>query len=188
MRRSVAFALLFPVVAACGPSALQVTDGTSHKSYVQNQSGGPSGSDFAAPRFVPSTCEGENLEPDMARLDANHLIRFLERQSIAVQVERPRADLTYLVLSNVGTASPVRLRVAILDSANLAGEELHAAMLQHGTGAWGVRRSNLAVLGPAGSAEDALAFAGKTKLACWGIFSLAGRDDTMVVPGGYREL
>jgi hypothetical protein len=61
-------------------------------------------------------------------------------------------------------------------------------MLQHGAGSWGVRRSNLAVLGPIGTMQDDLAFAGKTKLACWGVFSMAGRDDTFAVPGGYREL
>jgi hypothetical protein len=188
MWRLVALAVSIPGLAACSSQVLRVTDGSSYKTYVQDYSGGPNGSDFAALRFRSSTCEGENLEPDVARLEPNHLIRFLERQSIAVQIERPRADLTYLVLSGVGTAEPVRLRVAILENANLAGEELHAAMLQHGTGSWGVRRSNLAVLGPVGSAEDDLAFAGKTKLSCWGVFSMAGRDDTIVVPGGYREL
>ena len=25
-------------------------------------------------------------------------------------------------------------------------------------------------------------------LACWGVLTVAGRDDTFVVPGGYREL
>jgi hypothetical protein len=129
-----------------------------------------------------------NLEPEVSPLDPNHLIRFLERQQLHVQVERPRADLVYLIVSNAGTASPVRLRVAILADANLAGEELHQAVLQHGTGSWGVRRSNLAVLGPIGTAEDDLAFAGKTKLSCWGVFVMAGRDDAVSVPGGYREL
>ncbi len=93
----------------------------------------------------------------------------------------------YLALSGVGTANEVRLRVAILANASLAGEELRA-MLQHGQGSWGIHRSNLAVLGPIGSAEDDLAFAGKYKLACWGMFSMAGRDDTISVPGAYREL
>lgn len=187
MWRLVALALVVPGLACSSPT-LRVTDGTNYKTYVQDRSGGPSGADFAALRFRPGTCEGEDLEPDVSPLDYTHLLRFLERQQIEVQVERPRADLTYLVLSGVGTAAPVRLRVAILENAHLAGEELHAAMLQHGHGSWGVRRANLAVLGPVGSLQDDLAFAGKTKLACWGVFSVAGRDDTFVVPGGYREL
>jgi hypothetical protein len=188
MWRLAALALFVPFLGGCSSPMLRVTDGSDYKTYVQDHSGGPTGADFRALRFRASTCEGVSLEPDVSRLEPNHLIRFLERQQISVQIERPRADLVYLVLSGVGTESPVRLRVAILDNANLAGEELHAAMLQHGTGSWGVRRSNLAVLGPVGSPEDDLAFAGKTKLSCWGVFSMAGRDDTIVVPGGYREL
>lgn len=167
---------------------LRVTDGTDHRTFVQARSGGPSGSEHAQYRFRPSTCEGIDLEPDVSQLEPYHLIRFLERQQFEVQIERPRADLTYLIVTNAGTASPVRLRVAILRNSDLAGEELHHAVLQHGHGSWGVRRSNLAVLGPIASAEDSLAFAGKTKLACWGVFMMAGRDDTMAVPGGYREL
>jgi hypothetical protein len=61
-------------------------------------------------------------------------------------------------------------------------------LLEHGSGAWGVHRSNLAVLGPAGSHADDVTFAAKTKLACWGVFTIAGRDDTFVVPGGYTEI
>jgi hypothetical protein len=183
--RSVALTL---ILSACSSPMLRVTDGTNYKSFVQDRSGGPSGADFTALRFRPETCQGENLEPETQKLDANHLIRFLERQQLSVRVERPRADLIYLVLSGVGTANEVRLRVAILANASLAGEELHGAMLQHGQGSWGIHRSNLAVLGPIGSAEDDLAFAGKYKLACWGMFSMAGRDDTIAVPGAYREL
>jgi hypothetical protein len=33
-----------------------------------------------------------------------------------------------------------------------------------------------------------LAFALKTRLACWGVLTVAGRDDDFVVPGGYTEL
>jgi len=75
-----------------------------------------------------------------------------------------------------------------LDNADQAGSELHEALLQHGEGAWGVHRSNLAALIPTGPYTEALAFAAKTKLACWGVFTAAGTDDTFVVPGGYFEL
>jgi hypothetical protein len=182
-------ALAFPLAAlACSSPVLRVTDGTDYRTFVQTRSGGPSGADYDQYRFRPETCEGISLEPDVSQLDANHLLRFLERQNFEVQIERPRADLVYFIVTNAGTAQPVRLRVAILGSADLAGDELHHAMLQHGNGSWGVRRSNLAVLGPIGTPEDDLAFAGKTKLACWGMFMMAGRDDTIAVPGGYREL
>ena len=53
---------------------------------------------------------------------------------------------------------------------------------------WGVHRSNLAVLGPAGDPSDTITFAAVTKLACWGVFTIAETDDAFVVPGGYTEL
>ena len=112
----------------------------------------------------------------------------MSKQQLDVRVERPRSDLTYLIVTGAGTESPVRLRVAILKNADEAGRELHEAILQHGPGSWGVRRSNLAVLGPIGTLEDDLTFAAKTKLSCWGMFMTAGRDDTYAVPGAYREL
>jgi hypothetical protein len=60
-------------------------------------------------------------------------------------------------------------------------------MSQRGPGAWGVHRSNLAVLGPGGADEEDLAFAARTKLACWGTFTLQAGNDAVVVPGGYME-
>jgi hypothetical protein len=121
-------------------------------------------------------------------LNEGHLIGFLTKQGVDVRVERARADLVYLNLSGVGTQSPVRMRVAILKDRGEAGRELHEGILQHGKGSWGVHRSNLAILGPVGSIEDDLRFAAKLKLPCWGVFTVAGEDDTFVVPGGYMEL
>ena len=82
----------------------------------------------------------------------------------------------------------MRLRVAILPNAAAAGEELHRGALEHGSGAWGVHRSNLAVLAPAGHPNDILAFAIRTKLACWGVLTVIDGSEAKVVPGGYREL
>ena len=81
----------------------------------------------------------------------------------------------------------MRLRVAILPDAPAAGRDLHEAILQHGTGSWGVHRGNLAVLAPIGDPDEIVSFAAKTKLACWGVLTLAGRDDSFVTPGGYFE-
>src|SRR5262249_59615197 len=117
-----------------------------------------------------------------------NLIEFLSRQQYDVRVERPRSDLVYLNVTGAGTEGPVRLRVAILKSSAEAGRELHEAILQHGPGSWGVHRSNLAVLAPIGDADEVVSFAVKTKLACWGVLTMAGLDDTFVVPGGYLEL
>jgi hypothetical protein len=86
------------------------------------------------------------------------------------------------------TRRPARLRVAILENADEAGRELADAIAEHGNGSWGIHRSNLAVLGPVGDTSHDLAFAAETKLVCWGVFTVVGSRDTVVIPGGYREL
>ncbi|HEX3595744.1 MAG TPA: hypothetical protein VHU80_11595 [Polyangiaceae bacterium] len=155
---------------------------------VQSSEGESGVVDLGRSRFLPGVCAGEDLAPDYGHLDENQVVQFLERQHMDVRLERPRADLSYVVISGAGASSPVRLRVAILADADQAGRDLHEAILQHGEGSWGVHRSNVAILGPIASEEDALAFAAQTKLACWGVFTIAGRDDTFVVPGAYVEL
>jgi hypothetical protein len=177
------------LLSACGGSTnLHMTDGTDFRAYVQDRRLPASGGELAEVSFKPSLCDGEPMQPEHNRLTENDLIQFLTRQHLDVRLDRPRADLVYLTISGAGTEGPVRMRVAILDNADQAGNELHEAILQHGEGAWGVHRSNLAALVPIGPYSDALAFAAKTKLACWGVFTAAGRDDTFVVPGGYLEL
>lgn len=177
------------LLAACGASpALQLTGGTDYHSFVTDRDGGRAGTDPATLRFRPSLCEASEQKPEYKTLGENDLIEFLARQHIDARIERPRADLTYAILTGAGTRKPVWLRVAILKDASEAGRELHEALLQHGEGSWGVHRSNLAVLGPIASPDDAIAFAATTKLACWGVFTVAGLDDTFVVPGAYTEL
>jgi hypothetical protein len=177
------------LLSGCGGNnGLQMTDGTDFHAYVQRRNGNASGGELAQIRFKASVCDGEPLQPDHGRLDENSLVEFLTRQHLDVRVERPRADLVYLNINGAGTAAPVRMRVAILETADQAGNELHAALLEQGKGAWGVHRSNVAALVPIGPYSDAIAFAAKTKLACWGVFTAAGADDTFVVPGGYLEL
>jgi len=181
--------LAAPLAAlACSSPSLRMTSGSDWHSFVRHRSGAPATSELDAIRFRSGLCDADELRPDYARLDETSIVRFLERQHIDVRIERPRADLMYLNLGGAGTERPVRLRVAILASADEAGRELNEGILQHGPGSWGVRRSNLAVLGPVGSHGDDIAFAGVTKLACWGVFTIAGTDDTVVVPGGYMEL
>lgn len=171
-----------------GNSGLRMTDGSDYRAYVEDRGGSATGGELAQVRFKASLCDTEAMQPEHARLNENDLVQFLVRQHLDVRVDRPRADLVYLIINGAGTESPVRVRVAILDSADQAGSELHEALLQHGEGAWGVHRSNLAALVPTGPYSEALAFAAKTKLACWGVFTAAGTDDTFVVPGGYFEL
>lgn len=176
-------------LAACGGNdGLHMNDGTDFHAYVRPRNGPATGGELAEVRFNPNLCSGEPMTPDHTRLDENNLVQFLSRQHLDVRIDRPRADLVYLNITGAGTDAPVRMRVAILDTPDLAGNELHEALLQHGEGAWGVHRSNLAALVAFGTYSESIAFAAKTKLACWGVFTTAGRDDTFVVPGGYLEL
>jgi hypothetical protein len=138
--------------------------------------------------FREQVCAGRELDPEYSPLDENDLLRFLERQQIHVNVERPRTDLAYLVVNDGRTRKPARLRVAILQNAEDAGRELAEALVQHGEGSWGVHRSNLAVLGPVGDPTHDLVFAAEIGLVCWGVFTVRGRKDTFVIPGAYREL
>ena len=184
-----ALSFLVVATASCGADpSLKVTNRTDWHSFVRSPQGGPAGGDVDQLRFRPNLCEPEALKPDYAMLDQSSLVRFLEEQHIDVRIERPRADLIYLNLTNAGTQRPVRLRVAILKNADEAGRELHEAILQHGPGSWGVHRSNLAILGPVGDLSDDINFAATTRLACWGVFTIASTDDTFVVPGAYTEL
>ena len=176
-------------LSACGPSTvLTISQPPSMNTVVQSDVGEPGVTELGRSRFRPGVCAGEEIAPSYQKLDENQVVAFLERQHIDVQIERPRADLVYLVVNGGGSSRPVRLRVAILANPDQAGRDLHEALLQHGEGSWGVHRSNVAILGPIATEEDAMAFAAQTKLACWGVFTIAGRDDTFVVPGAYAEL
>ncbi|HEV8550410.1 MAG TPA: hypothetical protein VGQ57_15305 [Polyangiaceae bacterium] len=181
-------ALLGFVLFGCSSPVLHLSDGADPRAYATTRSGAGPGTEPDDIRFKPGICSGEDMRPDGRTLTEANIIEFLARQQLDVRVERPRSDLIYLNVTGAGAATPVRLRVAILKSSAEAGRELHEAILQHGPGSWGVHRSNLAVLGPIGALPDDLVFASKTKLACWGMFIAAGRDDTYAVPGGYREL
>jgi len=137
-------------------------------------------------RLRPEVCRGEPLYPDFRRLTEDDLVEFLEKHGMKTRKIRARRDLVYVEITDF--EEPLRLRVAILDSPAAAGLELHEAILEHGPGSWGAHRSNLAVLAPIASPRQAVGFAAKSKLACWGVLTMAGLDDTFVVPGGYMEL
>lgn len=186
LRTSIVLGLL---AVGCGPEVLlKVTDTSDWKAFVSDREGGsPSADELSSLRFRDGLCDTQTLIPERTELNENHIISFLQKQGVDVRVERQRTDLVYLNVAGAGTKNPVRFRVAILKSREQAGRELHEGILQHGEGSWGVHRANLAVLGPLGSAEDDLRFAAKLKLPCWGVFTIAGRDDTFVIPGAYIE-
>ena len=186
------FGRLIPLASmlalGCGGSQLQATGAVNLKTGGGNADAHVEGS-FApgSMRLKPSACTGEALKPDYSALDERALVTFLTAHGYETRIFAARSDLVYVDVMNAGD-HPVRLRVAILQDPPAAGRELHEAILQHGPGSWGVHRSNLAVLAPIGDADEVVSFAVKTKLACWGVLTMAGLDDTFVVPGGYMEL
>jgi hypothetical protein len=137
-------------------------------------------------RLRPAACEGTNIAPEYAPLTADSFLQHLKSVNLAFEVEQAREDLIYVDIQQNGSKS--RFRVATLPSAPEAARHLHEALLQHGQGSWGVHRANLAILGPIGSVESIVDFAVASKLACWGVLTIAGRDDAFVVAGGYEEL
>ncbi len=181
-----ALVLAFP---GCAETALRVPPNVSWQQFAVSRDGTE---DPASLRFRPEVCDGFDLRPDYGTLNEASFIRFLQQQHYDVQVQRQQVDakdreLDYVFVSIPGIAQPVPLRIAVLQNGDDAGRSLLEGVLQRGTGSWGVYRSNLAVLGPIGSSSDDVAFAAATKLACWGTFTIAGRDDAFVVPGGYAE-
>lgn len=167
---------------------MHVSDQPDGRTFTQGFDGEPHAVVPGEVRLNPSVCEGWNLAQEHRTLRAEDFDRFLRQRGLSTRLTRARADLVYIDIENAGTDAPLRFRVAVLDDAGAAGRDLHIALLQHGKGRWGVHRSNLAVLGPEGSYDDIVAFAARTKLACWGVLTLAGLDDTFVIPGGYAEL
>ena len=179
---------LLALAAGCGGSQLRATGSVNLNTGTGSAEGNIEGA--LAPgemRLKPHACDGEVLKPDYTMLDERALVSFLGAHGYETRTVHPRSDLVLVDIMNAGD-HPVRLRVAILQDPPASGRELHEAILQHGPGSWGVHRSNLAVLAPIGSVDEIVSFAVKTKLACWGVLTLAGLDDTFVVPGGYMEL
>jgi hypothetical protein len=186
-------AVAFALVCGCGGGGAPEGGGVQGNVFLSTGGSGASGNveGSVAPgemRIKQSVCNGmADLRPDYKAINEGALVAFLKVQGFETKTVRARADLVYVDVLNMGS-SPIRLRVAILPTPPDAGRDLHEALLQHGPGSWGVHRSNLAVLAPIGSDDEIIALATKTKLACWGVLTVTGRDDTFVVPGGYTEL
>ena len=155
---------------------------------------GESGASMSLGRFKikADACQAIDLHPITQPINQDDLARFLEAQGVKIVPKKARQNLYWFDFPN-GTKSGyprgfTRLRVAILDNPGAAAKDLHDSLLDHGPGWWGFRRANVAVLAPKTSVGEAMAFAVKYKLACWGIVSYSGHDDAYVVPGPYAEL
>jgi hypothetical protein len=176
------------VLAGCGRPS-QMPAAPDWDQFVLRR---PNASGSAGESWRPEICAGVDLHPDYHTLDETSLAAFLQNQQLTVRVERQpvepnKPELVFLFVSAASGSDPIALRVAMLKTPDEAGRDLYDAVLQHGSGSWGVRRANVAVLGPPGSSHEDLAFAAKTKLACWGTFLLEDDDDAVVIPGGYAE-
>ncbi len=178
MTRFAALLLALATASACRSYPLPATPSVRVSDQVEEVNG--------TLRMKAAACTGVSLRPETEMLSAETVVAFLSAHGVTPHAVNERPDLVYLdVPSESGRT--VRLRVAVLASGAKAGEELSQALAQQGSGAWGVHRANLAVLAPAGHVDDIIAFATKTKLACWGVLTLQQGDDAIVVPGGYLE-
>jgi hypothetical protein len=145
---------------------------------------------FNRMKIAPQACEGLDTHAMTARLGPEDFTRFLETRGVKLEPRKARENLYWYDFPN-GEPAPnnfVRLRLAVLEDSPHASADLHQSILEHGPGWWGVRRSNLAVLAPKTGLTEAMAFALKYKLPCWGIFTYGGIDDAYVVTGPYAEL
>ena len=145
---------------------------------------------FNRMKIAPQLCEKVDTHGVTTPLNQEDFTRFLDAQGIKIEPRKARNNLYWYDFPN-GEAAPknfVRLRLAVLEDSPHASADLHQSILEHGPGWWGARRSNLALLAPKTSLHDALAFAIKYKLPCWGVFTYGGLDDAYVVPGPYGEL
>ncbi|PKN48860.1 MAG: hypothetical protein CVU63_03790 [Deltaproteobacteria bacterium HGW-Deltaproteobacteria-20] len=175
-------------LSGCAGSSLHAPNRPPGRDYVQDFEGDSQSVDPGSVRLLPSVCKDMDLAQEHRPLRLEDFLQFLRGRGLKTSETRARADLVYVDVTGQDIREPLRFRVAILPNAGDAGRHLHIALLQHGKGRWGLHRSNLAVLGPEGSYDDIVAFAARTKLACWGVLTVAGLDDTYVIPGGYAEL
>jgi hypothetical protein len=187
--RSSSLAVVGILATGCGGRPSQMPAGADWRQFVIER---PGASGPGALEWRPDVCGRVDLRPDYRPLNETSLVAFLQQQQLAVRVERQPVEankpgLVFLFVSAPGDSRSVPLRVALLQSGDEAARDLYDALLQHGTGSWGVHRGNLAVLGPSGDEPDDLQFAAKTRLACWGTFTMAEDGDAFVVTGGYAE-
>jgi hypothetical protein len=139
-------------------------------------------------KIASKACEGIDTHPIAGKLTQDDFTRFLEAQKIPQPPVKARGNLFWYDFPGGNPEDAVRLRLAVLDDAEGAAADLHAALLDHGPGWWGVRRANLAILAPKAGVAEAVAFALKYKLPCWGVMQMTHVDDVYVIPGPYSEL
>jgi len=175
-----AILLVGALAAGCRSYPMPSTPGISVSQQLEHGDG------LSHIRLRHDVCADVPLAPEVGQLSFESVVAFLRARGFETKSATARADLQYIDVP-VDAKHSVHLRVAVLPSAARAGEDLHEGMTRQGTGSWGVHRGNVAILGPVGHVDDIVAFAAKTRLACWGVLSIQDGDDTITVPGGYLE-
>lgn len=137
-----------------------------------------------------TVCEGLDTNVELNQIAQDDLSRHLEAIGAPPVQIKARGNLYWFDFPGTDPedGDVVRLRLAVLGDAKEAADELHKALLEHGPGWWGIRRSNISILAPKAGTAEAMAFALRYKLPCWGMISFADLDDVYVVPGPYMEL
>lgn len=140
--------------------------------------------------FADQACEGLDTGTSTKVLAQDDFSRHLERIGAPPVQIKARGNLYWFDFpgDDPEDGDLVRLRLAVLNDSKEAADELHKALLEHGPGWWGLRRSNLSILAPKTGLSEAVRFAVRYKLVCWGMMSVAGLDDVYSVPGPYMEL
>lgn len=141
-------------------------------------------------RIRDEVCTNLDVSVATRALSADDLTRFLKSVGADNIEIKARGNLYWFDFpgDDPESGDVVRLRLAVLGDSKEAATELHKSLLEHGPGWWGLRRSNLSVLAPRAGVAEAMAFALRYKLPCWGMFEMAESDDVMVIPGPYMEL
>ncbi len=191
-----AFALASPSVACVGldPGVDYPSDMPAPDDQVTSPEGDPEAS-IRLNGFVikNDVCKDIDTHPVTQKLSPEDFARYLETRGVKIEPKKARDNLYWFDFptgeAKEGEPPPfLRLRLAVLKDQFSASRDLQESLLDHGPGWWGLRRSNLAVLAPKTELSNALAFALKHKLVCWGMFAYSGTDDVFVVPGPYTQL
>lgn len=138
-------------------------------------------------RFTETTCKDANLSPVTATLAPKDFTNYVKAQGLEFTLRKARTDLYFYDVPD-GDGGIMRLRLAILGTPEAAAKYLHASLLEHGPGWWGLRRSNLAVLAPKASLRTLTKFVAKYHLHCFGMVATVGADDVYVISGPYAQL
>lgn len=199
MNRSLVISTLAATLAFASSGCIGLSAGSAYPDYdaddvrkhvLTPQNGKDPSLSLGHFKFAETACQGIDTHTITKRLAQDDFTRFVDRHGGKAKQVKARGNLFWYDFpgDDPKDGDMVRLRLAVLGDAPEAAAELHAALLEHGPGWWGLRRGNLSILAPATGTGSAAAFALQNKLMCWGMFMQTGADDVYVVPGPYMDM